>query len=131
MAFMASAEPSESTETLFIRARQIPYVKDGPVDHWQTPEKTQERFAGDCEDKAIWLIDRLVRAGHTDLVLAVGRKSPRDKGLHVWVEQTGHDGRRLLLDPTAQRRIWDRRDLRSGTYHAIFSYSPSTPASRA
>lgn len=41
----------------------LPYIPDGIKDYWQTPEETNIRQGGDCEDKAIAKFFALIEAG--------------------------------------------------------------------
>ena len=112
--------PSQSMESLFAKARSFRYVADlKSRDAWQTPEETEARYAGDCEDKAIWLFMQMKRNGY-DASLVIGRASSQSKGLHVWVES---DGR--VLDPTAHKRIWNATDFPEGYYRPLYSFDGS------
>jgi predicted transglutaminase-like cysteine proteinase len=48
---------------------QIQYAADAGADHWQTPEETARRGAGDCEDYAILKMARLPAGYAGNLVL--------------------------------------------------------------
>ena len=50
---------SSSPENLFWTAKSFRYVPDSNGDYWQTPQETEARHAGDCEDKAVWLYAQL------------------------------------------------------------------------
>lgn len=112
-----------SSDGLFLQAHSIRYVAD-PVqqDHWQTPEETQARWAGDCEDKAVWLFAQLKKSGYSNVRLVVGRYRSLDKNYHVWVTMADDSGHILILDPTAQRRVWKNTDFGQEYYKALYSF---------
>ena len=113
---------TETIDTLFAKARSFRYLPDGRNDQWQSPEETEARWAGDCEDKAIWLYDHLRRNGYNDTQLIVGKKAKRDRSLHVWVEYTDSEGTKWLLDPTANRRAWKMDGFSTHSYQKIYSF---------
>lgn len=116
--------PVESMEGLFTKARTIRYTPDEQnLDHWQSPEETQSRWAGDCEDKAIWLYTQLKYNGYREVRLVVGRYQSVVRGFHVWVTFMNENSEDIyLLDPTAQKRIWRASDFSEGSYKPLFSF---------
>ena len=114
----------ETAESLFLKARSIRYTSDGTgADHWQSPAETESRWAGDCEDKAIWLYTQLKMNGYRHVRLVVGRHRSISSGFHVWVTFSDENGENLyVLDPTAQKRIWRSEDFAEGTYKPAFSF---------
>lgn len=121
--FARFLESVRSGDELFLQARSIRYVADLPdEDYWQTPQETQTRWSGDCEDKAIWLYAHLKMNGYFNIRLVVGRYRGVDKGYHVWVTMPdGQDGY-FILDPTAQKRIWKSSDFPEGSYKPLYSF---------
>ena len=115
--------PLLSEEELFFQARSIRYIPDPPgQDYWQTPQETETRWAGDCEDKAIWLYAHLKQNGHANVRLVVGRYRTLDKNYHVWVSMSdGQDGV-FILDPTAQKKIWKVSDFTEESYKPLYSF---------
>ena len=111
-----------SSEELFIQARSIRYVPDDARDHWQTPQETRSRWAGDCEDKAVWLYAQLKQNGYPNVRLVVGRQRSVDKNFHVWVSMPDGQGGSLVLDPTAQKKIWNHKDFLEGQYKPLYSF---------
>jgi hypothetical protein len=112
----------QSAESLFGKARAFRYKKDAAgKDHWQSPEETESKWAGDCEDKAVWLYAQLKKNGY-DARLVVGRQNASSKGFHVWVTLAGAGGGFTILDPTAQKRIWDATDFSDGSYRPVYSF---------
>jgi hypothetical protein len=112
-----------SSEELFMKARSMRYVSDpAGRDIWQTPQETESRWSGDCEDKAVWLYARLKQNGFSGVRLVVGRMHANGSGLHVWVTLSDSEGHTWILDPTAQRRIWKDSDFMPGLYRPIYSF---------
>ncbi len=112
-----------SIEELFMRAKSIRYVPDPPgEDYWQTPQETQARWAGDCEDKAIWLFAELKKNGYHDLRLVIGRYRSVDKKFHVWLTRIDDENNVLILDPTTQKKIWKASDFEKGFYQPLYSF---------
>ena len=112
-----------SSDELFVTARSIRYQADPTgVDRWQSPDETQARWAGDCEDKAIWLFAELKKNGYSDVRLVVGRFRSIDRGLHVWVTLADDQNHVFVLDPTEQRKIWTAADFGKEYYRALYSF---------
>lgn len=117
------AKNARSAEDLFNNARAFRYKEDvRGRDHWQTPEETERRFAGDCEDKAVWLYANLKINGHKGVRLVVGRKDGASRGFHVWVMMEASGGGFFVLDPSAQKRIWNASDFTGGEYKPLYSF---------
>ena len=121
--FVSLLESVRSSDELFIQARSIRYVPDEPgQDYWQTPQETQARWAGDCEDKAIWLYAQLKQNGYANVRLVIGRYRAMDKNYHVWVSMSdGQDGV-FIFDPTAQKRVWKTSDFTEEFYKPLYSF---------
>jgi hypothetical protein len=119
---------TESAESLFMKARSIRYVPDNPrMDYWQSAGETESRWAGDCEDKAIWLYTQLKKNGYHNVRLVIGRYRSIGNGFHVWVTFGEEQNEGLyLLDPTAQKRLWKSVDFSEGFYKALFSFDGFT-----
>jgi hypothetical protein len=114
---------SRSAESLFAKARSFRYKADEKGrDHWQTPGETESRWAGDCEDKAVWLYANLKMNGHKGVRLVVGRQNASTRGFHVWVVIEASNGGFFVLDPTAQKRIWNGSDFSRGEYRPLYSF---------
>ena len=112
-----------SSNDLFILARSMQYVPDlSGHDYWQTPEETQARWAGDCEDKAVWLFAKLKKHGHSNVRLVIGRYRPVDGNLHVWVTMADDQNNLWILDPTLQKKIWKSSDFSEGLYRPLYSF---------
>ena len=120
--FAPLLESVRSSDELFIQAHSIRYVPDGAVDYWQTPEETEQRWAGDCEDKAIWLYARLKQNGYFNARLVIGRYRPTDRSYHVWVSMPDGQNGVFILDPTAQKKIWKSLDFSEGFYRPSYSF---------
>lgn len=120
---IASLQSNTDLNGLFMEARSFRYVNDAPGDRWQSPDETDRRRSGDCEDKALWLYARLKQAGYTEVRLVIGRRYASDNGLHAWVAvKDGEDI--LILDPVAQKRIWTLRNFSpEESYVPIFSFN--------
>ena len=112
-----------SSDELFFQARSIRYVTDkNGRDYWQTPQETQARWAGDCEDKALWLFAELKKNSHVNVRLVVGRYRSIDRNYHVWVTMADNEGHVWVLDPTAQKKIWRSTDFGAGFYRPLYSF---------
>ena len=112
-----------SNDDLFLRARSIRYEPDpAGQDYWQTPEETDARWAGDCEDKAIWLFAQLKMNGYSNVRLVVGRYRSIDRSYHVWVTMADPQDDVLILDPTAQKRMWRAGEFGEGFYKPLYSF---------
>lgn len=111
---------TSSADQLFLTARSFRYQKDEAAnDHWQTPQETEQRWAGDCEDKAAWLYANLKQNGYQDVRLVIGRFRG---GLHVWVTMPDGRGGYFILDPTAHKRIWNETDFPENYYRPLYSF---------
>ena len=109
-----------SADQLFLTARSFRYKKDDATsDLWQTPQETEQRWAGDCEDKAVWLYANLKQNGYQDVRLVIGRFRA---GLHVWVTMPDGQGGYFILDPTAHKRIWNASDFPENLYRPLYSF---------
>jgi len=117
-----TAIQSESMESLFFKARRFRYASDNNGDHWQTPEETDQKQAGDCEDKAVWLFAQLKQNGYTDTRVVIGKYRSFERKYHVWVTYTDNSGRTFVLDPAIQKRIWDTQSFSQGFYRPIYSF---------
>ena len=112
-----------SSDELFSQARSMRYEADAKgQDYWQTPEETQARWAGDCEDKALWLFAHLKKNGHSNVRLVVGRYRSMDRNYHVWVTMADGQNNVWVLDPTAQKKIWKDSDFGKGYYKPLYSF---------
>ena len=112
-----------SSDGLFVQARSMRYVSDAATrDYWQTPQETQARWSGDCEDKALWLFAQLKKNSHENVRLVVGRHRSTDKNYHVWVTMADGQNNIWILDPTAQKKIWKSSDFGGGYYKPLYSF---------
>lgn len=116
------AAPSMSTlESIFLKARSFRYSPDLRGDRWQSPEETEVRRSGDCEDKAIWLYAELKKQGFSQVRLVIGKLRSFDNKCHVWVE-IGDPNDALIVDAAAQKRVWKRSDFESGFYRPLYAF---------
>jgi hypothetical protein len=116
-----------AADSLFSVARSFRYVPDKPgKDTWQTPDETDMRRAGDCEDKAVWLYAQLKKNGYSNVRLVIGRMRASSRGFHVWVSLTNSQGQYLILDPTAQKKIWEHSSFSDGEYTPLYSFDGVT-----
>ena len=120
--FAPRLESVRSSDELFAQARSIRYVQDGATDYWQSPQETESRWAGDCEDKAVWLYMNMKQNGYFNARLVIGRYRQADKGYHVWVTLPDGQDNFFILDPTAQKKIWKASDFNDGSYKPLFSF---------
>jgi hypothetical protein len=90
---------------LFRLARAFRY-EDKRGDRWQSPDETAKSYRGNCADKAIWLYARLRENGYENASLHIGRYAHDSRVLHAWVTLTEDSGKKLLLDPTNQKKPW-------------------------
>lgn len=112
-----------SSDELFFQARTIRYAADpAGQDYWQTPQETEARWAGDCEDKAVWLFAQLKKSGHFNVRLVIGRYRAIDKNFHVWVTMADDQNNVWVLDPTAQKKIWKSTEFSEGFYKPLYSF---------
>lgn len=91
------------------------------LEHWQLPEETEGRRAGDCEDKAIWLYVRLIQRGFENTRLVIGKYRINQSDYHAWVAAY-LDGKVYILDPTTNNGIWEAQQYPEGFYVPIYSY---------
>ena len=116
-------EPMPLVKQLFWKARSFRYTPElQGSDHWQTPEETERIYAGDCEDKAVWLFSELHKHGIQNIELVIGKYKTIKKTLHVWVTYVDPSGATLVLDPSMQRSIWKISEFSANHYKAIFAY---------
>ena len=88
--------------------RDVGYAYDDQS-YWQSPEQTEARALGDCEDKAFLLQERLAGQGCESKVVFGLLRFPHVTTYHAWVE-TNIDGENYVLD-VARGEIWKRADL--------------------
>jgi len=91
-------------------------------EYWQLPEETEDRGAGDCEDKSIWLYTRLIQVGFENVRLVVGRYRTDKASYHAWVV-CYLDGKIYILDPTMNDGLWEARQYPKGFYRPVYSFS--------
>ena len=97
---------------------KIYYEKDIGGDQWSTPEVTRAVGWGDCEDRAILLMDELKNKG-INAEFAAGRRKKDGKWRgHAWTEWKGIDGIEYVLD---SGRMYKKSDYLEKT-----GYSPYT-----
>ncbi len=94
-------------------------------EYWQLPEETEDRGAGDCEDKAIWLYARLIQMGFESVRLVVGRYRTDQASYHAWVV-CYLNGKIYILDPTMNDGLWEAHQYPKGFYRPAYSYSKNT-----
>ncbi|MHC4641365.1 MAG: transglutaminase domain-containing protein [Planctomycetota bacterium] len=101
--------PSKVNEC-FEKACKIKYKSDGEgKDYWQTPQETEEKGEGDCEDIAAYLRYLLKKEGtETEMVMGIMMESAYFT-MHAWNEYE-HNGEELILDATAGK-IFKRKAL--------------------
>lgn len=113
---------NEASESLFEISRSFRYVSDEGKDYWQTPEETEAKGSGDCEDKSVWLYVQLRKNGYDSARLVIGRYRSIDRGFHVWVSLLNKNGDTLILDPSKQKRIWAVTDFSEKYYKPVYSF---------
>ena len=114
--------PAESIDSLFNKARSFRYAEDRTGDYWQSPEETDRKHSGDCEDKAVWLYAQLKYNGYSDVRLVIGKYRSFDRKYHVWVLCTDASGASYLLDPAAQKRVCAVGHFSPGFYQPVYSF---------
>ncbi len=114
-----------SIDQIFRQARRFSYVTDKRGDDWQSPQTTEERRAGDCEDIALWLYAQLRSEGYKNLILVVGKYRSGDTRCHVWLMHVDKNGDVLILDPAIQKRIWPLNAFGQEFYQPIFLFDGS------
>jgi len=90
--------------TSFVRACEIKYAYDTIEyggEYWQTPEETEKKRKGDCEDKSIYLYHLLKKEGiKSQVIFGYIRKSDIEDGMgHAWIEYK-EKNTTYILDPT-------------------------------
>ncbi len=126
LTIQATLHEAQTMEALFGRAKAFRYQSDAAGDdRWQTPEETESRWAGDCEDKAVWLYAQLKKNGYEGVRLVIGRQNASSRSLHAWVTLNNSDGSFFVLDPTAQKRVWNSNDFLDGSYRPLYSFDGS------
>ena len=95
-------------------------------DYWQTPEETEERGTGDCEDKALWVYYKLFNQGF-NVRLVLG-------GMYEWVSKTNtmtychcwtqwYTPRGIyILDPGQKSRVLPATSTNRMKYHPWYSW---------
>ena len=111
-----------SVDGLFMRARSFRYVHEAGSTHWQSPEETASRGAGDCKDKSIWLYAAMKKAGYTNVQLVIGRYRDIDRVLHAWITYTDEAGNTILLDPAKQKRPWNVGEFSPELYKSLYYF---------
>lgn len=81
---------------------QRPYVLENS-EMWPHPEVTESRIWADCKGKSLWLADRLLRLGYTNVQIIIGL-IPNERMGHAWVElEFKHN--QYILDGTYRGRF--------------------------
>lgn len=76
----------------FDSLQQIKYLNDkkdshpNSRDYWQTPEEADSLKTGDCEDKSIYLMNKLSEKGINAHLVYGALGNSRDRSKHVWIE---------------------------------------------
>lgn len=109
-------------QTAFSQAALFHYETDSVKDHWQAPDITRERMAGDCEDIALWLYAELKRFGYEKLRLVIGKYMAGELNYHAWVTYQDADGSDWVLDPILLPKPVNRSDLPSPSYRPFYSF---------
>ena len=98
--------------------RAIPY---GFTKVWKTPSETRSGVSADCKAKAVALYQRMTEHGVTDLRLVIGKRSPRSRSTHAWVEwEAGGDS--YVLDPTMNWMAYRSADVGSSSYVPYYAF---------
>ena len=87
----------------------------------QPPAVTDERRAGDCKSKALWLYDQL---GDGGAFYTIGKLWRGSRTSHAWVYWR-YDGRWWILDPTDRATPIAADSVSSSRYVPYYSYSRS------
>ncbi|HUW32489.1 MAG TPA: hypothetical protein VM223_12830 [Planctomycetota bacterium] len=103
-------------------ATRIRYTpEDDNIDYWQLPQETEALGTGDCEDMAIWLYDKLRRAGVTGIRFCIGKHVQDSSIMHAWV--LWFDGSKtFVLDPSVSGELQNVKDIPSRLYTPYYSY---------
>jgi predicted transglutaminase-like cysteine proteinase len=123
--FLGSAQPRSAEElsmdlvNLWMgNLRSIPY---GFTSEWKTPEETESGAPADCKAKAVDLYDRMQAHGAKNLRLVVGKRTPRSRMSHAWLEWDTPNGN-YVLDPTFNWRACRIEDFRRDNYVPRFAF---------
>jgi predicted transglutaminase-like cysteine proteinase len=99
--------------------RAIPY---GFTAVWKTPSETQSGEPADCKAKAVALYEKMKANGATDLRLVIGKRTPRSRSTHAWVEWQTVGGN-YVLDPTINWMAYRSSDLGASTYLPYYAFA--------
>jgi hypothetical protein len=108
----------ERVNALMWQGRGFRYKRTDPYAP-APPETTASRRAGDCKDKALWLLSQL----HDQNVrFVIGKLDRRSHISHAWLVWE-HDGREWILDCAQFSHAIPADRFRPGEYMPLYSYS--------
>lgn len=85
----------------------------------QNPEVTEQRAAGDCKDKALWLCHKM---GDRSVRFVIGKSHSESKVNHAWLTWKSQ-GTTWILDPTNSAAPVPADAITDGDYQPLYSYS--------
>jgi len=113
-----SKDPSMEEVQVFIReGRAFHYSHTRPYLP-ASPEETAARHAGDCKDKALWLLEKM----RGDGVFIVGKLSKGEKLSHAWLEWE-NQGTIWILDATMLNKPVPRNKIGRNEYIRLYGYT--------
>lgn len=89
--------PDTVDEAIDFVINKIKYQKD-MIDYWQSPQETYYKRTGDCEDKAILLMEYMQKLGESTSLI-VGKTNIAVYGLHAFIKHKG-----ILICSTSGKR---------------------------
>jgi hypothetical protein len=113
------AAPEFAKVELWLKqARAFRYDMDEPY-RPQTPAATEQRRAGDCKDKSLWLLEKM---GCGKARFVVGKAQRKARINHAWL-MWQQDGRWWILDPTVASRPIAADSVKPDAYVPLYSYT--------
>ncbi len=111
-----------SLSQIFEAAAVFHYRRDNAADDWQTPARTEQLQAGDCEDFALWVYNQLKKNGYAGARIMVGKFDAADARFHTWAVCSVGNGDDYIIDPALQTRVWKRSELLPELYQPQYSF---------
>jgi hypothetical protein len=111
----------ERVNTLMRQGRTFRYRRSDPYSP-ASPEETAARRAGDCKDKALWLMSQLQDPNVHFVIGKLDRRAPIS---HAWLEWE-HDGQRWILDCAMHSHAIPADHFGPDEYVPLYSYSKET-----
>lgn len=117
--------PSEVRVSLNLVNRWIGDLRSVPYGFsrvWQTPAEVHRSPIADCKGKSVALYEKMQSHGITNVRLVIGRRTPRSRSTHAWLEWSTANGA-YVLDPTINSMAHRVDQIGGRSYLPLYAYA--------